>query len=470
MKIPTWFQRGQLLALAIVVAAVMFLGAALEAITGDRVTASDPEAGGARFEVMGISCPPSVEERSTLLTATPSSGEDISLGVEPGDDPPYKLAAGSVFSHKVGDDAPRELVAYGDPAIAGATTISSRPQGVGAALCSEAASDRWYFAEGSSAAGYDQRILLYNPFPDEAVLSINFFTPSGRESRANLGDIAVPAGDFKIVKVNDFILRRRVLATYIEAARGRVVAWRQMFARPDDSAHGTSLSLGATRAAATWYFPDGSVGDGVTERISVLNPSSDSEAVVTVSLPTKKDPLQPPALREVAIPPETVKSFTLDEIVRGKQSDVGGVGAVVRSSEPVVVERMMSYQDDGGGVTAEVGASKAYRGVVVVPPVTTDVVADDLYILNPGSSNARVSVSLHFGDGSRSPGAMQDLKVRAGARIAVRLLFYSRRGMTIAVVTSDSPVVAERVAFGSNDAAAVIGTEWGPSTSVIPAQ
>mgnify|MGYP006182164531 CR=1 FL=1 len=65
----------------------------------------------------------------------------------------------------------------------------------------------------------------------EAVVTVEFFTPTGKTTKANLAEVAVPAGESKFIAVNDYILRQPVLGASVTARRGRIVAWRTMFAR-----------------------------------------------------------------------------------------------------------------------------------------------------------------------------------------------------------------------------------------------
>ena len=105
----------------------------------------------------------------------------------------------------------------------------------------------------------------------------------------------------------------------------------------------------------------GSVGTGASERISVLNPTRD-EALVTVSLVTDREAIQPPELVEMAIPAQSSIEVNLADAVGN--NDLGGTSVVVRSVNevPIVVERSIFYSEgEFSGFTTEIGAATPAR-------------------------------------------------------------------------------------------------------------
>ena len=351
-------------------------------------------------------------------------------------------------------------VGYRNPIVATSTLQVSDPiEGTGAARCSRVASTRWYFPEGSSALGFDERLLLYNPFPDEAVARVTFLTPTGDVNRAKLAEgIAVPAGEVRVVKVNEFVPPQNTLGAVVEMSRGRVVAWRASILEPKEQPAGLQFTLGARGSALTWYLPAGSVEEGIDERITLMNPHRE-EAVVSVSLVTAEGTEQPPKLVEVRIAPETTSRIVLSEALGRSRQDLGGAGAVVRSMNDVgvVAERTLWYDLSAvTGVSSEIGAAVTAERWIVGPALLKPT-TDTLLLLNPGPESARVDVAVLTDSGAQQPGYMRNLLVKAGTRRRIEL----KELGAMLLVTSEEPIVAERSATAGRDASAVLGTPAG---------
>jgi hypothetical protein len=313
--------------------------------------------------------------------------------------------------------------------------------------------------------GYDETLLLYNPFPDEAVAEVIFYTPGGDTTKANLADVAVPAREVVTVSVNEFIGQEAALGIKVNMQRGRVVAWRALTAAPRDRPSGVQFSLGATDASTRWFFAEGRLQQGVEEEIAVMNPSQ-REAVVTVTLLSNDQTLRMPQLVDQRIPPGTVKVFNLVDAVQGAAADLGSVGAVIRSANgvDVVAERTVWYGALGAdGVASEIGAAAPAEEWVVAPP---SMLASDnsLALLNPGSQTVRVAVSLYRAEGpALSPAPLGSIRVKAGRRVTIDLDEWTEGLLAMVVVRADGPVVAERWAYSASDSdvSTVLGTPLG---------
>ena len=447
--------------IAAVIAAVALLAGFVD-LRVTEIKPSDPAAiEGPRFVERAVFCPPPLGNSESFVALTSTEESPIPVGLEPQseeklDVPPERLVVrdGSRLLNVVG---------YGGAVVAGAMTNRNGPiPGWGAARCSGVASNLWYFAAGSSLLDHEETLLLYNPFPDEAVASIVFYTPGGDTAKANLGDVAVPAGEVVSVAVNEFIQQEAALGAVVSMQRGRVVAWRTLSAVPNDRASGVQFTLGSTGASTRWFFADGQLEQGIDEEISVMNPSS-REAVVSITLASEKQSLQLPQLVDQRIPPGTVKVFSLADAVRGGRSELGPVGAVVRSSNgvEVVAERTVWYGAVGAeGVESEIGAAEPAPSWLVAPPST--LAGDNsLALLNPGSEAVRVEVSLYRPDGpALHPAPLRNLRIRAGRRATIDLDDWTNGALVMVLVRADGPVVAERWAYSStnSDVSTVLGT------------
>ena len=434
----------------------MAMGITVDVLTQDVSVRTSAEAD-PLFDARSVYCPapPRSGESSAQLAIGSPGSDEVLVGA--GDDNFELPAQRSVVRESAGSTS---LIGYGGEVVAAALPqFSGKVAGLGAARCSKVASTRWYFAEGSSALGAEERIVIYNPFPDEAVVGINLFTPDGPEGNANLAEgQAVPAGETLVVEINEFIRQERFVGASVVANRGRVIAWRALQVNSEERPEGVQFSLGATAPASEWYFPEGGLGGGLDERVSLLNPT-DQEAVATVSLVTGEETLQPPKLVEVLVPPQTLQPLALRDYVGGADSDLGRAGVVVRtSSGRVVAERTVYYETaDLSGVASELGATRTATSWYL-PPAVTAPETDSVILLNPGAEATEVSLTLRSSqEAPREPAPLQNMTLEAGTRRKIPLGEWAR-GRTLAVIVeSETGIVAERFGSRGSDVAALMG-------------
>jgi hypothetical protein len=444
-------------------------GLLIDAVAGD-VPGQTPELERRpAFSARAVFCPPSSGQGAAVAQVAVGSLSDAptSVGIEPVRADRIDVAPGraAIFDH----DDPRALdvVGYGGPVAAGAVTASREPvTGLGAAPCSAVASTDWYFAAGSASLSSQQRILIYNPFPDEAVVRMTFYTPAGPESKTTFQEVPVPARAWRQVDINKAIRVRGVVAVALHATRGRVVAWRELFARPEELPPGVQTSLGATAGARRWFFPEGAIGPGAAERIAILN-VGDREATVSISLATLERVIQPRRLLEVAIPPRSAMSLPLEEYV-SPPKDLTSISATVASLNDVdvVAERTVWYStDEISGVASETGARAAAQQWLL-PPAAIEPTTDAVTLMNSGSRRAEIDISFFRGeDEPLTPEELRGLVLRPGSRVKVPVGDYTAGRPMVARITASEPVVAERFSYseGHSDISSVIGLQVRPS-------
>ena len=443
-------------ALAGFVLLTLLAGIAVDLITEDASFEASAQVD-PLFDARSVYCPgpPRSGESGSRLAIGAPEGKEVLVGVDQED---LTLPAERTAMRK--NAASSTLIGYGGEVTAAVLPeFTGKVPGIGAARCSKVASDRWYFAEGSSALGVEERIVIYNPFPDEAVVGVSLFTPEGPTGNANLSEgKPVPAGETLVVEINEFIRQERFVGAAVIANRGRVIAWRALQVSSEERPEGVQFSLGAPAPASEWYFPDGGLAPGIETRVSLLNPTDD-EAVASVSLVTGKETLQPPKLLEVLVPPQTLLPLPLREFVGGSDRDTGGAGIVVRtSSGAVVAERTVYYEtDELKGVASEVGSARTSTGWFL-PPSVASPKTDSVVLLNPEAEDATVSLTLR---GSSSepllPAPLQDMKLPAGTRLKIPLGEWTNGKTMFVSLVSDSPIVAERFGSRAGDVAALLG-------------
>jgi hypothetical protein len=433
------------------------LGAAAYDLATEPPLAPTPPRATPTLREQTLFCPPAPaggEAQARLALATGASAE-APVRVEP---PGQVLRLGR---RRLGVVTPgvqaSSLTAFDSTlAVHGLVSLDAPVEGAMATACSDVASERWYFAAGSSAIGFDDRLWIFNPFLDEAVVRIIFYTPHGPKAKAGLADLAVPAGRAIEVAVNDYVLRQPLLATEIQAKRGRVVAWRQELR--ENPVEGASLSLGAPAPAASWFLPDGVVGRAYATQVAILNPSA-QEAIVTVAFASPERVIQPPELVETSLPPGTARAFALRSLLPVPRKPIS-LGTVVRSVNgvEVVVERVVRYAtEDEEGIAAEVGVSASARRWELGPAARRPE-RDAVAVLNAGRRDARVTaVLLQRADEPIAPRALRGVVVPAGLAVRLPVARWTQGEPMAVLVSSDEPVVVERSAYsraGADPAAA----------------
>lgn len=448
--------------LALSILAVIASGLMIEVAMRHVGEAPPDLVSGPRFEERALFCPPGISQGKSFAVSAALEG-DVSLGLEPARPDRVELEAGRIFIQQLPGRAPTDVVGYGAAVRAGALVRSKVPVvGEAAARCSDRASAHWFFAAGASTLGVDQRLLIYNPFPDEAVVRISFLTEAGMETKGNLADVPVPSKSSTEIRVNEFIRLERTLAVRIDAKRGRVAAWRVLYDDPDGGPTGVQMSLGAAASSETWFFPDGSVGEGVDERIAIMNPS-EAEAMVTISLHgAGGEIVQPEDLVAIELLPGTARQIALSGVLNKAQRAVGGVSAVVQSTNGVgiVAERSIRYNSaEVSGSSAEMGAPRASVSWLL-PAATLNPSTDTVVVMNPGAAPATIDLELMFEDRpSISPSALQGRALEPGGRVKIGVGEWTHTEAALIRLTSTAPVVAERFSYSDvpDDVGSVIG-------------
>ncbi len=114
----------------------------------------------------------------------------------------------------------------------------------------------YYLAEGSTAWGFTTYVLVQNPNPADAQVTLTYMTPGGKFAQPPL---TVPANSRRTVRVNDALpgvdVSTRVWSNL------PVIAERAMYwdAGLGEACHD---SIGASAPASQWWLPDGQSGHG----------------------------------------------------------------------------------------------------------------------------------------------------------------------------------------------------------------
>ncbi len=300
------------------------------------------------------------------------------------------------------------------------------PEGSSVGPCASAASERWYTAVGSTAAGTSLLLTLLNPFPDEAIVSLAFSTEQGRTVPGGLQGVVVPGRSVLVVDVDEHARRRESVAAEVVARRGRLVVGRNF-----RKGTGSSTALAAPSPTATWYLPGGVRADGAANRLVVANPS-DQDAEVSVELRLQEGAVEPLTL---AVPAQERTELNLDD-PRVPKGVPYAIAARSLEDVPIIAERSTEGRSGRSDVLGGPSPDRAWVAVAASPG------QDTLAIYNAGEGQAEVTITPLDGEGVALAG--DPLRVEPGTRATLRLDDKASAKGAAVLVESNQLLVVER--------------------------
>lgn len=328
---------------------------------------------------------------------------------------------------------------------------AAHPAGNSVAPCSNSTSDRWYLADGFTVDGSLDQVVLTNPYEQTVVVNVEFATQEGPRRPNSYRGLTVPARSIRVIDLGApgaGAQSEPVLAVAVEASRGRLVVGRSQHFLGGGRL-GTQVTLASPAVRDQWWFVGGRIGDAVSERYSIYNPTEDDVEVdpifLAVPVPVQAEPIEVPA--------GEVRTFDPSTVIDGDGNPAlpDGPYAVVFSTlaaQSVVIERASTWNVDGEVATSVVaGATPRQDGWVATewhvaagPPTPVE---GGLVVYNADNAAGTVSV---FAVGSSGPvpvEGLQELPIGAASLITIDLvdpLVLDRE----LVVTSTSRIFVER--------------------------
>lgn len=320
--------------------------------------------------------------------------------------------------------------------------LSRHPAGDVVSTCTTTTSDRWFVADGFTAEGSDMRVLVTNPYPTAAIIDVEISTTAGPRTPDQLQGYVIPPRSLRVLNMEDAGFRDEpVVAVNIRATTGRiVVAKDQHYLGGGRLGHVTSL--GSPAVSDEWWFADGLLAEGVTERLIIFNPTEDDvEAdVVVLGVQALETDYEAASL---TVPSREVVTF-----------DVSGVPAIgtgphallvtALAGPALVVERVVT---EPAGQSVVTSTMLGVQGEALASEWFASLTAADgdgtaLVILNVSPGPTTIDVS-SFGPGGPEPIAeLTAVTLEANERREISLGAVS--GRPVSIVASDA-IVVERL-------------------------
>ncbi|MBN2026349.1 MAG: IPT/TIG domain-containing protein [Actinobacteria bacterium] len=306
--------------------------------------------------------------------------------------------------------------------------------------CTEPALDTsttWFFAEGTTRAGFEEWLCLANPGAFDAEVQVTFMFSDGE---AMTLPYEVPAWKRYTVDVNATVGPELDVAIRVDSDQP-IVAERPMYFSYCGMWDDGHITIGAPAALDTWYFAEGTTRAGFDEWLCLANPDGeDAEVEITYHLASGAEIKQ-----YVSIPSEKRRTIFVNSIV-GPEQDVA---IRVDSNHPIVAERPMyfDYRAKWNGGTLSIGAEAPSAAWFFAEGTTRAGFEEWLCLLNPGDLEADVSVTYVFQDATT---LTQDLLLAPGQRFSVFVNEVVGPDRDVAVwVESAQGIVAERSLYFS---------------------
>lgn len=342
--------------------------------------------------------------------------------------------------------------------------------------CASSVAPTWYLPVGTTVLGVDHRLVLFNPFPDEAVVDLIFETETDTRRPSAYQALVVAGRGVKVLDVSSEVTVREQMATTVVARSGLVVAEQLAIVNADsDLPPGMAVLLGAPAPVTSWALPDGPpLREGDDVRVVVFNPGG-QQAEVDVSLlvddPSAVGVVEP---YELSVRPGQFEVIDL----RADQRLPDGVGwsAVVqsRNGQPVVAARAERRAARDGRAPVELtvlgSPVAAARWEIPLGNLSRSGPAR-LVVANPAVAEAVVVSVSAIGDGRVEPvAAAEDVRVEPGARVVVDLGGLDESTAWSLRVEADGAVVVEASVVFADDggAAAWIGLPVRGTLSLLP--
>lgn len=398
--------------------------------------------------------PESLDDETTTTTTTTAAPSTTAEAEDAGDDPPVveriEVAGRTRQRIRLADIVDAPIASALVEADSGGLVVEhevTSTHGVDAKPCTTSAATQWHFAYGTTTVDARELLVLFNPFPDDAIIDGRFSTEDGvREPVRFDGGVVVPGRSTLAVDLGDDVTRRKEVAATITARTGRIVVDRIVRLDGSDGPRGLTVQPGIPEPQQTWVYADGFVSETVRERFVVYNPG---EKLAEVSLEVKLD--QPeengvPEAFELSLPPG--EHQVVDVNADGRVPDGVAHAAVIRSENgvPVVAERVIESDGESRrGVTVTTGSPVESERWTFAAGETSDESDQWLILVNLDPQIlAQVDITAVAGGQLVPVADLQELSIEAGTRVAIRLGEKITRDDLSIVVTSSEPLVVER--------------------------
>ncbi|MDX1690551.1 MAG: DUF5719 family protein [Acidimicrobiia bacterium] len=257
--------------------------------------------------------------------------------------------------------------------------VTVRGEVLAADTCVASGPDTWVFPGGSTLAGEELTLRLFNPFPETARVTVTAVSDIGAEALGELRLVSVGSRSWRDVSFEELLRQRADLAVSVTVEDGLVVP-AMVFRAGDDEDwwSGTALST-------VWEFPAAGLADAETA-IVVANPGPSEVQVSLLSYTEAGPEIEPTTF---TVPPESPLRIPVEGAAEHR--------AVRLSSDAPVAAAVVSVGEPGTAITS--GLSTQARTWMVPGLRGAGLESGTLWILNSSEEPTTVTVSALSGAG-----------------------------------------------------------------------
>ena len=441
---------------AVTVALTVFGGSVAPPLTTVEPEDLDEEAGDEEASDEDGSGEESGGEEETTDTTTESGSSDdgerpASTDPEP-EEQRIEIPARSQQTVRLGDVIEAPIVSALVEAPSGGIVVEHRVtsvHGFDVKPCATAGATTWHFPYGDTTVDARELLVLFNPFPDDAIVDGRFSTEDGVREPERFDGLVVPGRGSIAVDLGDDVTRREEVAGTSTARAGRIVVDR--IVRIDrDTDRGLTVQSGVPVPQGTWVFPDGRLSDTLREEYVVYNPGEELAEVAIEFVLDEPETNGIPEPIDLSLPPGAHQ--VIDVNADGRVPANVSHSAVVRSENgvPVVAERLIFAAGESSGarkgISVSTGSPVESEEWAFAAGAVNDTSDEWIVILNLDPQIlAEVDVTAVTGGQLVPVSGLQGLEIGPGQRLAIRVGEHiGNREPLPLLVTSSEPVVVER--------------------------
>ena len=285
------------------------------------------------------------------------------------------------FSTRVTCDDPTQTIAV-DRTMVWTGAGASSEEGHSSVGVTETA-NRWYFAEGSSAWGFESWLLIHNPEDTDTRCFITYLVEG---KRAVTVAKTVPAHSRRSFSMADDI--GAADASMVVDAQRPVIAERAMYRNNRREGHD---SIGTTEPALRYYLAEGTTASGFTTYVLVENPGTSPTQVhmsfMTTNGRREIDPFD--------LAGQSRKTICINDLLPGSDFSIIVEAGYRGFKTQIVVDRAM-FWDNGTGQACHgsIGMSMPHRTFYFPDGQTSN--GRETWILVQNTNNTDVKVQLTY--------------------------------------------------------------------------
>jgi Peptidase family M23 len=272
-----------------------------------------------------------------------------------------------------------------------------------------APSDNWYFAEGTTRAGFQEWLCLQNPTGAPVSGTITYMLQTGENKSER---VVIAANARKTIDVNSSVGPDQDVSILVKTSTP-IIAERPMYFDYKSACRGGHTCAGAAKPASTWYFAEGTTRDGFHEWLCIMNPGGATVAKVEYMF---ADAGEDTLVRTYKLGAKARTTVFVNDAV-GPERDVS---IKVTCGSNIICERPMYFRYGGAleGGHDVLGSTAGARTWNFPASCAGPGFQSWLCIMNSGDTANNVMVEV-FGDGGSSK--REGLRMAAGTRATIDL-------------------------------------------------